>query len=254
MLDAVIAQNESAVAQHVAHPRRRRRGLARRGAGPQLRHLGRRSPRSPSSSTRASRPRSTSCPSIRPYPLGHIGDGNVHFSLHGRRRAWTGQTLQQYAPAITRAVNDLITSMAGSISAEHGIGIDKLDELAHYRSQDRARHHAHHQARARSEEHHEPGQGAEAVVTLPSPRAKPRGLFSCSARKRSLHSASLRSGRRRWHVSDFVDKLRTIVGDKGLITDDAGQASLPHRLARELSRQGAGRSCGRRRPRKWRRS
>ena len=36
--------------------------------------------------------------------------------------------------AITRVVNDLIASMAGSISAEHGIGIEKIDELAHYRS------------------------------------------------------------------------------------------------------------------------
>ena len=66
-------------------------------------------------------------------PLGHIGDGNIHFGFaapKGMDRA----TLQQYAPAITRAVNDLITSMAGSISAEHGIGIEKLDELAHYRS------------------------------------------------------------------------------------------------------------------------
>ncbi|MBL0900963.1 MAG: FAD-binding oxidoreductase, partial [Reyranella sp.] len=72
-------------------------------------------------------------PSIRPYPLGHIGDGNLHFSFMGP----TGMdrpTLHQYSPAITRAVNDLVTSMAGSISAEHGIGIDKLDELAHYRS------------------------------------------------------------------------------------------------------------------------
>ena len=43
-------------------------------------------------------------------------------------------TLGQYAAAITRAVNDLITSMSGSISAEHGIGIDKLDELPRYRS------------------------------------------------------------------------------------------------------------------------
>jgi FAD/FMN-containing dehydrogenase len=43
-------------------------------------------------------------------------------------------TLSQYSPAITRAVNDLVTSLDGSISAEHGIGIDKLDELAHYRS------------------------------------------------------------------------------------------------------------------------
>ena len=32
------------------------------------------------------------------------------------------------------AVNDLVRDMAGSISAEHGIGIDKIDELAHYRS------------------------------------------------------------------------------------------------------------------------
>jgi hypothetical protein len=31
-------------------------------------------------------------------------------------------------------VNDLVRDMAGSISAEHGIGIDKIDELAHYRS------------------------------------------------------------------------------------------------------------------------
>ncbi|MES1148917.1 MAG: FAD-linked oxidase C-terminal domain-containing protein, partial [Bradyrhizobium guangdongense] len=72
-------------------------------------------------------------PIIRPYPVGHIGDGNVHFSF----KAPVGmdqQTLNQYTPAITRAVNDLITSMGGSISAEHGIGMDKLDELSHYRS------------------------------------------------------------------------------------------------------------------------
>ena len=72
-------------------------------------------------------------PSLRPYPLGHIGDGNVHFGF-GAPKGMDRATLQQYAPAITRAVNDLITSMAGSISAEHGIGIEKLDELQHYRS------------------------------------------------------------------------------------------------------------------------
>jgi len=72
-------------------------------------------------------------PSIRPYPLGHIGDGNLHFSFMGPKGA-DQQMLNQYTAAITRAVNDLITSMGGSISAEHGIGIDKLDELSHYRS------------------------------------------------------------------------------------------------------------------------
>lgn len=72
-------------------------------------------------------------PTIRPYPLGHIGDGNLHFSFMGPP-GMDQQTLTQYKAAITRAVNDLITSMDGSISAEHGIGIDKLDELSHYRS------------------------------------------------------------------------------------------------------------------------
>jgi len=72
-------------------------------------------------------------PGIRPYPLGHIGDGNIHFSFMGPK-GMDRETLGQYAPAITRAVNDLVRDMAGSISAEHGIGIDKIDELAHYRS------------------------------------------------------------------------------------------------------------------------
>ena len=72
-------------------------------------------------------------PSIRPYPLGHIGDGNIHFSFMGPK-GMDRETLRQYSPAITRAVNDLVRDMGGSISAEHGIGIEKIDELAHYRS------------------------------------------------------------------------------------------------------------------------
>jgi FAD/FMN-containing dehydrogenase len=72
-------------------------------------------------------------PGIRPYPLGHIGDGNIHFSFMGPK-GMDRETLQQYSPAITRAVNDLVRDMAGSISAEHGIGIDKIDELARYRT------------------------------------------------------------------------------------------------------------------------
>ena len=70
-------------------------------------------------------------PSIRPYPLGHIGDGNIHFSFMspvGMDR----ETLRQYAPAITRAVNDLVRDMAGSISAEHGIGLEKKEALGRY--------------------------------------------------------------------------------------------------------------------------
>ena len=72
-------------------------------------------------------------PTIRPNPLGHIGDGNLHFSFMGPK-GMDRQTLTQYSGAITRTVNDLITSMGGSISAEHGIGIEKMDELARCRS------------------------------------------------------------------------------------------------------------------------
>ncbi|MBV9062438.1 MAG: FAD-binding oxidoreductase, partial [Alphaproteobacteria bacterium] len=72
-------------------------------------------------------------PTIRPYPLGHIGDGNLHFSFMGPI-GMDRQTLTQYSTAITRAVNDLVTSMGGSIPAEHGIFADKIDELARYRS------------------------------------------------------------------------------------------------------------------------
>ncbi|MGY4155542.1 FAD/FMN-containing dehydrogenase [Bradyrhizobium sp. USDA 4461] len=73
-------------------------------------------------------------PTLCPTTVGHIGDGNLHFTF----KAPVGMdwpTLDQYSGAVTRAVNDLTTAMGGSISAEHGIGIDKLDELAQYRSE-----------------------------------------------------------------------------------------------------------------------
>ena len=72
-------------------------------------------------------------PEIKPQPLGHIGDGNLHFGF----RAPTGMSREnwnQYTPAVTRAINDLIRDFGGSISAEHGIGQEKMDELARYAS------------------------------------------------------------------------------------------------------------------------
>ena len=61
--------------------------------------------------------------------FGHLGDGNVHFHV----RAGVGAGPDWYrdqAPAITRLVDDLVTAAGGSISAEHGIGQLKRDELA----------------------------------------------------------------------------------------------------------------------------
>ncbi|MBR0800429.1 FAD-binding oxidoreductase [Bradyrhizobium jicamae] len=72
-------------------------------------------------------------PTIRPYQLGHIGDGNIHFSFKWPANMAPAEMLE-LSPKVTRAVNDLIVSMGGSISAEHGVGIEKLDELARCRS------------------------------------------------------------------------------------------------------------------------
>jgi len=61
--------------------------------------------------------------------FGHLGDGNVHFHV----RPATGASAEGFADqsaAITRLVHDLVTAAGGSISAEHGIGQMKRDELA----------------------------------------------------------------------------------------------------------------------------
>ena len=62
-------------------------------------------------------------PGAKASAFGHLGDGNVHFHV----RLESGQT--EKASAITRLVHDLVTAAGGSISAEHGIGQMKRDEL-----------------------------------------------------------------------------------------------------------------------------
>ena len=47
--------------------------------------------------------------------------------------------LQREGPAVTRLVHDLVTAAGGSISAEHGIGQMKKDELERL-SPERVRH------------------------------------------------------------------------------------------------------------------
>jgi FAD/FMN-containing dehydrogenase len=61
-------------------------------------------------------------PGTRASGFGHLGDGNVHFHVRG-------PISPEQAPAISRAVHDLVTAAGGSISAEHGIGQMKIDEL-----------------------------------------------------------------------------------------------------------------------------
>ena len=68
-------------------------------------------------------------PGAQASAFGHLGDGNVHFHVRAMGRL-TDDWYAREAPVVTRFVHDLVTAAGGSISAEHGIGQMKRDELA----------------------------------------------------------------------------------------------------------------------------
>jgi FAD/FMN-containing dehydrogenase len=72
-------------------------------------------------------------PGCRPLVFGHVGDGNLHFNCQAPA-GWDKARFVHYIEPISSAIYDLVTAYGGSISAEHGIGRIKLEELAHYRS------------------------------------------------------------------------------------------------------------------------
>jgi FAD/FMN-containing dehydrogenase len=61
--------------------------------------------------------------------FGHLGDGNVHFHVLAPRNAVPGEWEEGEGKRISARVYDLVTKWGGSISAEHGIGQMKVDEL-----------------------------------------------------------------------------------------------------------------------------
>ena len=70
--------------------------------------------------------------------FGHLGDGNIHFHVRSGSRG-SPDWLEREGGAVTRLVHDLVTAAGGSISAEHGIGQMKKDELERL-CPDRVRH------------------------------------------------------------------------------------------------------------------
>lgn len=61
--------------------------------------------------------------------FGHVGDGNVHFNIAHETPGAGDDFIEMIAP-VSSAIYDLVEQYDGSISAEHGIGILKQDELA----------------------------------------------------------------------------------------------------------------------------
>jgi FAD/FMN-containing dehydrogenase len=66
----------------------------------------------------------------RVVAFGHLGDGNVHFNVQPPAGAKAEAWLETHGEPVTRLVHDLVGEAGGSISAEHGIGQMKRDELA----------------------------------------------------------------------------------------------------------------------------
>jgi D-lactate dehydrogenase (cytochrome) len=67
-------------------------------------------------------------PGARPVPFGHLGDGNIHYNVSQPVGADSAAFLAQWHD-VNAAVFDIVLRMGGSISAEHGIGVLKRDEL-----------------------------------------------------------------------------------------------------------------------------
>ncbi len=72
-------------------------------------------------------------PGARPVPFGHIGDGNIHFNITVPKGADNASFLARWEE-ISRTVHDIVHRFGGSISAEHGLGVMKHNEIARYKS------------------------------------------------------------------------------------------------------------------------
>jgi FAD/FMN-containing dehydrogenase len=73
-------------------------------------------------------------PGLRFVIFGHLGDGNLHYNLAAPPGV-APEDFLRYTSTANRIVHDLVASFGGSISAEHGIGQQKREELVRYKSE-----------------------------------------------------------------------------------------------------------------------
>jgi FAD/FMN-containing dehydrogenase len=72
-------------------------------------------------------------PGVQVVCFGHLGDGNLHYNIAPPENIAHEDFLAEQAP-INRIVHDSVARFGGSISAEHGVGALKRDELPRYKS------------------------------------------------------------------------------------------------------------------------
>lgn len=72
-------------------------------------------------------------PGCRMVIFGHLGDGNLHYNVSAPQDVPEADFLARQA-TVNRVVYDSVHHFGGSISAEHGIGALKRDEIRRYKS------------------------------------------------------------------------------------------------------------------------
>ena len=76
-------------------------------------------------------------PGARMVVFGHLGDGNLHYNVSppaGRMGAEHAAAFVAIEGALNQLVHDAVAERNGSISAEHGLGVLRRDEVARYKS------------------------------------------------------------------------------------------------------------------------
>ena len=71
-------------------------------------------------------------PDVRIVAFGHVGDGNVHYNC-SKAEAQDAKVFYANAPEVNRIVYDVVNELGGSISAEHGLGVLKREEIKRYK-------------------------------------------------------------------------------------------------------------------------
>ena len=71
-------------------------------------------------------------PWIQPSTFGHLGDGNLHYNM-GTKDGVPIAVAFEHQAEINRIVNDAVTACGGSISAEHGLGQLKREDIKLYK-------------------------------------------------------------------------------------------------------------------------
>ncbi|MGE5639626.1 MAG: FAD-binding oxidoreductase [Clostridia bacterium] len=66
-------------------------------------------------------------PQVRSYIFGHVGDGNLHYNVGP-------EALVAERPTVNRIVYEAVDALNGSISAEHGLGQLKREEIRRHKS------------------------------------------------------------------------------------------------------------------------